>query len=106
MLVSLLDVQSGERKISVVQPLCGGCGGRPTKDGIDGVDFSLGSLRNVPTEALESEMPVLVTHYGLRPDSCGHGEHRGGSGVELKVRIFTPHTMMTARGSPSGSTST
>lgn len=97
-LVSLLDVRSGERKISVVQPLCGGCGGRPTRDGIDGVDFSLGSLRNVPTEALESEMPVLVTHYGLRPDSCGHGEHRGGNGVELKVRIFTPHTMMTARG--------
>ena len=97
-LVSLLDVQSGERKISVVQPLCGGCGGRPSKDGIDGVDFSLGSLRNVPTEALESEMPVLVTHYGLRPDSCGHGEHRGGNGVELTVRIFTPHTMMTARG--------
>lgn len=97
-LVSLLDVHSGERKISVVQPLCGGCGGRPSKDGIDGVDFSLGSLRNVPTEALESEMPVLVTHYGLRPDSCGHGEHRGGNGVELKVRIFTPHTMMTARG--------
>jgi N-methylhydantoinase B len=97
-LVSLLDVLSGERKISVVQPLCGGCGGRPIMDGIDGVDFSLGSLRNVPTEALESEMPVLVTHYGLRPDSCGHGEHRGGNGVELKVRIFTPHTMMTARG--------
>jgi N-methylhydantoinase B len=97
-LVSLVDVASGERKISVVQPLCGGCGGRPAKDGIDGVDFSLGSLRNVPTEALETEMPLLVTHYGLRPDSCGHGLHRGGNGVELKVRIFTPHTTMTARG--------
>ena len=97
-LVSLLDVASGERKISVVQPLCGGCGGRPQKDGIDGVDFSLGSLRNVPTEALESEMPLVITHYGLRPDSCGDGLHRGGNGVELILRIFTPHTIMTARG--------
>jgi N-methylhydantoinase B len=91
-------VQSGERKLSVVQPLCGGCGGRPHKDGIDGVDFSLGSLRNVPTETLESEMPLLITRYGLRPDSCGHGVHRGGNGVELQVRISTPHTIMTARG--------
>jgi N-methylhydantoinase B len=97
-LVSLLDVQSGERKLSVVQPLCGGCGGRPHKDGIDGVDFSLGSLRNVPTETLESEMPLLIIRYGLRPDSCGHGVHRGGNGVELQVRISTPHTIMTARG--------
>ncbi|MDF3014855.1 MAG: hydantoin utilization protein [Thermomicrobiales bacterium] len=97
-LVSLVDLTSGNRKISVVQPLCGGCGGRPAKDGIDGVDFSLGSLRNVPTESLESEMPLLITRYGLRPDSCGHGQHRGGNGVELMVRIFTPHTVMTARG--------
>ena len=97
-LVSLVDLTSGNRKISVVQPLCGGCGGRPSKDGIDGVDFSLGSLRNVPTESLESEMPLLITRYGLRPDSCGHGQHRGGNGVELMVRIFTPHTVMTARG--------
>jgi N-methylhydantoinase B len=97
-LVSLVDPASGSRKISVVQPFCGGCGGRPTKDGIDGVDFSLGSLRNVPTEALESEMPVLITRYGLRPDSCGHGFRRGGNGVELKVRISTLDTVMTARG--------
>ena len=78
-LVSLVDLTSGNRKISVVQPLCGGCGGRPAKDGIDGVDFSLGSLRNVPTESLESEMPLLITRYGLRPDSCGHGQHRAAA---------------------------
>src|SRR5436305_9236889 len=43
-------------------------------------------------------MPLIITHYGLRPDSCGHGFHRGGNGVELALRIFTPHTIMTARG--------
>lgn len=96
--VSTVDVQSGSRRISVVQPLCGGCGGRPHKDGLDGVDFSLGSLRNVPTESLESEMPVLISHYGLREDSCGHGKYRGGNGVTLKVKILTPDTVMTARG--------
>ena len=43
-------------------------------------------------------MPVLISHYGLREDSCGHGKHRGGNGVTLKVKILTPDTVMTARG--------
>lgn len=96
--VSTIDLASGEQRISVVQPLCGGCGGRPHKDGLDGVDFSLGSLRNVPTEALETEMPVLILAYGLREDSCGHGRFRGGNGVRLRVKTLTPHTQITARG--------
>ena len=96
--VATLDAATGKNQISVVQPLCGGCGGRPHKDGLDGVDFSLGSLRNVPTESLESEMPVLITQYGIREDSCGHGRFRGGNGVTLKVRILSPDTYMTARG--------
>jgi N-methylhydantoinase B len=96
--VSTLDVETGKNKISVVQPLCGGCGGRPHKDGLDGVDFSLGSLRNVPTESLETEMPVLIVSYGLREDSGGHGRFRGGTGVVLRVRVLTPDTFMTARG--------
>lgn len=96
--VSAVDLESGEKRISVVQPLCGGCGGRPHKDGLDRVDFSLGSLRNVPTESLENEMPVLILEYGLREDSCGHGKYRGGNGVRLRVKILTPHTTMTARG--------
>lgn len=96
--VSTLDADTGENRISVVQPLCGGCGGRPHKDGLDGVDFSLGSLRNVPTESLETEMPVLITQYGIREDSCGHGKFRGGNGVTLKVKVLTPDTYMTARG--------
>lgn len=96
--VSTIDLHSGEKKISVVQPLCGGCGGRPHKDGLDGVDFSLGSLRNVPTESLETEMPVLILEYALREDSCGHGTYRGGNGVRLRMKTLTPHTQITARG--------
>jgi len=96
--VSTVDFETGSKRISVVQPLCGGCGGRPHKDGLDGVDFSLGSLRNVPTESLESEMPVLILEYGLREDSCGHGRYRGGNGVRLRVKVLTPHTQITARG--------
>lgn len=67
------------------------------KDGIDGMDFAVGHLRNIPAETVESEMPVLIEHYGLRADSAGAGTFRGGSGIDLCVRILTPDTVMTAR---------
>ncbi len=97
-LVSTIEPLTGKKKVSVVQPLCGGSGGRKGGDGVDGADFSLGSLRNVPNESLESDMPIIIEHYGLRPNSAGAGQWRGGTGVELTVKIMTPHTVMTARG--------
>ena len=49
-------------------------------------------------ETLEADMPILVERYGLRPDSGGPGRFRGGCGVELTVRVFSPDTVLTARG--------
>ncbi|HUN46819.1 MAG TPA: hydantoinase B/oxoprolinase family protein, partial [Stellaceae bacterium] len=42
-LFSHLNPLSGTYNVSVLQPMQGGCGGRPSKDGIDGVNFSAGS---------------------------------------------------------------
>lgn len=67
------------------------------KDGIDGMDFAVGHLRNIPAETVEAEMPVLIERYGLRADSAGAGKFRGGSGIDLRVRILSPDTVMTAR---------
>jgi len=97
-LLSMEDVRSGKHLVGVVQPICGGCGGRPMRDGIDGMDFAVGYLRNVPAETLEADMPVLIERYGLRPDSGGAGMYRGGCGIELTLRVFSPDTVMTARG--------
>ncbi len=97
-LLSMIDAHSGRQRVGVVQPICGGSGGRPMRDGIDGMDFSVGYLRNVPAETLETDMPVLIERYGLRPDSGGPGTYRGGCGIELAVRVFAPDTVLTARG--------
>jgi len=98
LLVSLPDPGSGKTKVSVVQPLCGGSGGRPMKDGIDGIDVLGGFLRNIPTEVIEGEMPgLLIQRYALRPDSGGPGRWRGGTGIELELRIFPPYAVVTAR---------
>jgi N-methylhydantoinase B len=96
-LLAHLDAESGNYKVNVLQPMQGGCGGRPTKDGIDGVNFSAGSLRNVPTESIELEAPVFVKRYMLIDDVAA-GEHRGGAGVVFEFQVDAPNTIITARG--------
>jgi N-methylhydantoinase B len=98
LLVSVPDPETGGTKVSVVQPLAGGSGGRPMKDGLDGVDVAMGYLRNVPSESVEQEMPVLISRYRLRPNSGGAGYYRGGMGVELELKVFPPNGVITARG--------
>ena len=97
-LLAMNDPQSGKHQVGVVQPICGGSGARPMCDGVDGMDFAVGYLRNVPAETLEADMHILIERYGLRRDSGGPGRFRGGCGIELAVRVFTPDTVLTARG--------
>jgi len=96
-LLSHLDPHTGAYKVNVLQPMQGGSGGRPTKDGIDGVNFSAGSLRNVPTEAIELEAPVFVHRYMLSENTAAGG-HRGGAAVTFEFQVSAPNTIVTARG--------
>ena len=98
MVVSAPDFTTGTNLVSTVQPLVGGSGARPFDDGTEGVDFTTGFFRNIPTEVLESEMPVLVESYGLKPDSGGAGRFRGGCGLDYSLRILVPGGVVTARG--------
>jgi N-methylhydantoinase B len=98
LLVSVPDLKNGGARVSVLQPLVGGSGARPHEDGVDGVDVIWSFLRNVPTESVESDIPpILVTHYGLRPDSGGAGRYRGGMGVEIEFETSAPYTVVTSR---------
>ncbi|MDX2253904.1 MAG: hydantoinase B/oxoprolinase family protein [Pseudanabaenaceae cyanobacterium bins.39] len=38
-------------------------------------------------EVLEWRFPVLVQHFGIRPDSGGNGYHRGGNGVIRRLQF-------------------
>jgi N-methylhydantoinase B len=64
---------------------------------VDGIDYAWGFLRNVPAETIESEMPILIERYALRPDSMGAGRWRGGAGIELEVKIFPPNASVASR---------
>ena len=96
-LYSHLDPRTGGYNVNVLQPMQGGCGARPTKDGIDGVNFSAGSLRNVPTESIELEAPIIVNRYMLA-DQVAAGKYRGGSGVIFEFQSLAPNAIVTARG--------
>ena len=96
-LLRVPDLETGGSKVSVVEPLCGGSGGRPTKDGIDGIEFAIGFLRNIPIESIEADMPIRIRHYRLRPDSAGAGRYRGGAGMEIELQILAPEATVTSR---------
>jgi len=96
-LLQVPDLQTGGSKVSVVEPLVGGSGGRPTKDGIDGIEFAIGFLRNIPVESIEADMPLRIRHYRLRPDSAGAGRYRGGAGMEIELQILAPEATITSR---------
>ena len=96
--VSIMNPHTGRRQAAVVQPMIGGSGARPDKDGIDATDFSLGALANTPTEAIENEVGLLVHHYGVVPDSGGPGRFRGGLAARLDFEVFQPDSILTARG--------
>jgi N-methylhydantoinase B len=72
----------------VVQSLeGGGWGGRPGEDGESGtVSVCQGDVRNGSIEGIELKCPVLIESRALREGSGGAGKHRGGLGIDVRVR--------------------
>lgn len=63
-----------------------GMGGRPTTDGIDGIQAHMTNTLNTPIEAMERYLPIRLTRYEFADNTFGAGLHRGGCGL---VRSWT-----------------
>ncbi len=73
----------------------GGWGGRPVKDGIDGVaPMSFGSYGTVPAELLEREYPLVIDGFGYVPDTGGAGKNRGSLSIYKQWRFLQPGKIM------------
>lgn len=71
----------------------GGFGASAHADGCDAVDSALSNCTNTPVEATDMDFEHFrVAAYGLIPDSCGHGRHRGGLGLYRSFEILTDET--------------
>jgi N-methylhydantoinase B len=92
------DPRTGLRRLSVIQTLVGGTGAQAGMDGVDGRDSGLANLYNTPLERSEAEVGILIAQYGLRPDSAGVGEWRGGTGLVMRIRVLREGTSILGRG--------
>ncbi|QAU11883.1 hydantoinase B/oxoprolinase family protein [Halorubrum sp. BOL3-1] len=87
----IIGDRSGE--FTYYETIGGGFGGRPAKDGMDGVQVGMTNTLNTPVEALETAYPLRVERYALRPSSGGDGRYRGGLGLERTVTVETDATV-------------
>lgn len=90
--------QGREQNVQVIEPMVGGGGARWGHDGIDGRDNSISNLANNPVEMVEAETHVEIVRYGLREDSAGAGQWRGGMGQQIHIRLLQDDSTILARG--------
>ena len=66
----------------------GGWGARTGKDGPDALSAGIQNLNNLPIQLVENEFPLRMVRYGLREDSGGLGQYRGGLGLERTFDVL------------------
>ncbi|WP_220086819.1 hydantoinase B/oxoprolinase family protein [Rhodovulum viride] len=95
--VMTTDERTRRNIIAAVNPVVGGGGGMPHRDGTNGSGADAAYLKNTPIEITETETPVEFVKYGLARDSGGPGRWRGGLATEMAFRVFAPDTRITVR---------
>ena len=66
-----------------------GLGAKNHADGIDGIQANMTNTMNTPIEEIERSYPLLIKKYGLRPNSSGPGQNRGGTGIIRSYQVLT-----------------
>ena len=99
---SIMNVMTTDNRthrtiLAAVNPVVGGGGGMPHRDGTNGSGADSAYLRNTPIEITEAEVPIQFVRYGLLPDTGGAGRWRGGLATALDFKVFAPDTRITAR---------
>jgi N-methylhydantoinase B len=81
------------------ETLGGGQGACPEADGPSAIHVAMSNTLNTPTEALETEFPLLVRELSIRRESGGAGEHGGGDGMVREIEALAPmrFTLITER---------
>jgi N-methylhydantoinase B len=95
--VMTTDERTQKSVIAAINPVVGGGGGMPHRDGTNGSGADSAYLKNTPIEINETEVPVRFLRYGLLPDSGGPGRWRGGLATVLEFQVFAPDTRITVR---------
>ncbi|MHA3791903.1 hydantoinase B/oxoprolinase family protein [Sphingomonas sp. YL-JM2C] len=89
--------QADGRQWLLSDGILGSWGGRPEKDGVDGIANPLGNMSNQPIELIEARLPLKITEYGLVNDSGGAGRHRGGLAVRRSYELLAAEAQIGLR---------
>jgi N-methylhydantoinase B len=95
--VMTTDERSHRSVIAAINPVVGGGGGMPHRDGPNGSGADAAYLKNTPIEITETEVPIQFVRYGLLPDSGGAGRWRGGLATVMEFKVFAPNSRITVR---------
>jgi 5-oxoprolinase (ATP-hydrolysing) len=82
----------GNDKHQYYETISGGSGAGPDFDGTDAVQTHMTNSRLTDPEVLEFRFPVRLESFSIRRGSGGAGKHRGGDGVERRLRFLEPMT--------------
>jgi 5-oxoprolinase (ATP-hydrolysing) len=69
------------------ETICGGSGAGPGFDGTSAVHTHMTNTRLTDPEVLEWRYPVILEAFGIRENSGGEGQFRGGDGVTRRLRF-------------------
>jgi 5-oxoprolinase (ATP-hydrolysing) len=82
----------GNDRHQYYETISGGSGAGPSFDGTDAVQTHMTNSRLTDPEVLEWRFPVRLDSFRIRRGSGGGGRHRGGDGVERRLRFLEPMT--------------
>jgi 5-oxoprolinase (ATP-hydrolysing) len=82
----------GNQRHQYYETISGGSGAGPDFDGTDAVQTHMTNSRLTDPEVLEWRFPVRLESFRIRRGSGGGGAHRGGDGLERRVRFLEPMT--------------
>ncbi|MBI1210650.1 MAG: 5-oxoprolinase [Alphaproteobacteria bacterium] len=77
----------GNDRYQYYETICGGAGAGSDFDGASAVHTHMTNSRLTDPEVLEIRFPVLLRRFGLRANSGGDGEHKGGDGTIREVEF-------------------
>ena len=106
------DPRRNGQRFLMVEPTTGGWGAFAGGDGADSLINNVnGNFKDLPVEIFESKYPVLIQSYGIRADSAGSGEFRGGNGTcrqyvlqaDARLSLWFERSVSTAWGLFGGS---
>ncbi|WP_330237978.1 hydantoinase B/oxoprolinase family protein [Streptomyces sp. NBC_00525] len=83
----------GNDRVQYYETVASGSGAGEDFDGTDAVQTHMTNSRLTDPEILEWRYPVLLESFGIRAGSGGAGRHRGGCGVERRIRFLEPVTL-------------